>query len=67
MKKVIVKGDPNHKPEPKEHLYVVCPKCGCEFECDSRDVEYYYDEPDGLIFCPTCKYGINKKTNSRHI
>ena len=67
MMKIILKGDINSKTEPKKHLYVVCPKCGCEFECDSNDVEYYYDAPEGLIFCPTCYYGINKKEHSKII
>lgn len=50
----------NKHGEIKKKLYiwdnVVCPKCGCEFSCDNRNVaQFRYPVDICYVKCPDCK------------
>ena len=38
---------------------VICPKCGCIFLYEDKDVIYFGSYNDVKIYCPHCKYTID--------
>lgn len=42
---------------PDQTKRFMCKYCGCVFECDSSEYEYFFDQKDGDFYkakCPTC-------------